>query len=396
MRLAEKLRPVNIDDIYGNKELIEIIKNMLKEKFIPSMILYGPAGCGKTSLAKIIAKSLDKAFYLNAAINKIKDFQGVIDTSSNYEKVVLVIDEIHRLNKDKQDILLPYIESGNLTIIGMTTNNPLYSINSALRSRCSIFEMKIAGINDVVKALSSDKLKEELPGLKMDSNVINYIATKSSGDLRYAYNTVETAYYAGNKKVSLEILNKIGTLPVISLNANSDEHYNLLSAFQKSIRGSHVDASLHYLSRLLAIGDLDSITRRMLVITYEDIGLANIKAFDVVNNAISAALKIGMPEAKIILGVAVIYLATSPKSNSGYLAINKAYNDVIKGIAPPIPDNISTIEDGYIYPHNVKERVVKQSYLPKEIEKVKYYEALNIGDEFNIKKIKEQLDKILN
>lgn len=394
-RLASSLRPSKLDEIYGQDKLIKMLKNMLDKDFLPSMILYGPSGSGKTTVARCLGEYIGKAFYLNAAINKIKDFDEAIKASKLYKKSLFIVDEIHRLNRDKQDILLPHIEEGDITLIGLTTSNPIYAINPALRSRCSLFEVNRLNDVDVIKALNNKKIKEELPGLKLNKDAASYIAKVSSGDLRYAYNLLENAYFAGNKEVTRETLKAIGALDVVSGDSKGDEHYNLLSAFQKSIRGSHVDASLHYLARLLLINDLESIARRLTVIAFEDISLANINALTLTLEGVEAAQKVGMPEARIIFANIVIYLCLSPKSNRAYLAIDKAISDVKRMPSLKVPDNISTKELNYLYPHNYPGSVVKQPYLPEEIKNAKYYEPGDTNYEKQLKKIKEKLDQIL-
>ena len=376
--LANKLKPKKIDEIIGQEHLVKkdkIIYNMVKNKKIFSMILYGKPGIGKTSIAYAIAGELnEKIRYLNATVNNKKDFDIVVEEAKMYNGLILIMDEIHRLNKDKQDLLLPYLENGLITIIGMTTSNPYHSINPAIRSRCQIFELKPLSNDDIKKGIKKAIESNILENINIDEKTIDYIVKLSNGDLRYAYNLLEVAFYtSSNKNITIDNIKQINNKPAYIDDKNGDSHYDLLSAFQKSIRGSDVNASIYYLARLIHAGDFDSIYRRLSVICYEDIGLANPSMGPKVYAAIQACERLGMPELIIPLANVVIELALSPKSNSAYLAINNALNDIENGNAKNMPKHINSSAFGYKYPHDYKNGFVKQQYLPDELINRKYY-----------------------
>lgn len=395
--LAESLRPKLLKDVIGQEHLIgenKIIYNLIKNKKIFSMILYGHPGTGKTTLATVIVNELGlRHKLLNAVINNKKDFDIAVEEAKMYKGLVVIMDEIHRLNKDKQDLLLPYLESGLITLIGVTTANPYHKINPAIRSRCQIFELHELNTENIKDALY--KAKNGLEKIKIDDESINYIASISSGDLRYAYNLLELAYYSSpDYHITIDFLKSISNKPVFFHDKDEDGHYDVLSAFQKSIRGSDVNASLHYLARLLEAGDLDSIYRRMTVIAYEDIGLANPSMGPKVDAAINACERLGMPEARIPLGDVVIELALSPKSNSGHLALDSALNDIRKGNVGPVPNHIKTTSPDYLYPHNYPGNYVKQQYLPNNLLGKKYYVPKNNKNENVLKQVLDKIEKI--
>ena len=393
--LADKLRPKCIDDIIGQKHLVgedKIIRNLVNNNHLVSMILYGKPGIGKTSIAIAIASQINKRYrLLNATINNKQDFDIVIEEAKMEGEMIVMMDEIHRLNKDKQDLLLPYIENGLIILIGMTTSNPYHKINPAIRSRCQIFELKELDLDDIKDGL--DRAAKYLKGIVLDEDAKNTIARLSSGDLRSAINLLEVAYYGSkDKHVTLDVVNSINSKAVFFSDANEDGHYDVLSGLQKSIRGSDVDASLHYLARLIAAGDLDSIFRRMSVIAYEDIGLANPSIGPKVMAAISAAERVGLPEARIPLGTIVVEMALSPKSNSAHLALDKALEDVETGRCGPIPSYLrggGTSE--YKYPHDYPNNYVKQQYLPYELTGREFYHPSGNGYEV---KIREHMARI--
>ena len=397
--LARKMNPKSLSDVVGQRHLIgenKILSNLVKNKRIFSMILYGPPGIGKTSIATAIVNDLGCSYrFLNATINNKKDFDQVVEEAKMLDGLVLIMDEIHRLNKDKQDLLLPQLESGLITLIGMTTSNPYHAINPAIRSRCQIYQLEPLDVEDIISALNSAVKSGHLPKIKIDKESIDYIAKISGNDLRYAYNLLEVAYYStSDKKIDLEILKKINNKPAFVSDKDGDGHYDLLSAFQKSIRGSDVDASLHYLGRLIEFGDLDSIYRRMTVICYEDIGLANPNMGPRVMAAISACELVGLPEARIPLAEVVVELALSPKSNTAYAALDRALNDIENGNIGPIPDVIKINTTTYKYPHDYPGSFVVQQYLPDNLLGRKYYIPKESGYEINLKQVYDKIEKL--
>lgn len=396
--LALKLAPTSLKEVIGQKHLVGdnmILSNLVKNKKLFSMILYGKPGIGKTSIANAIINDLGvRHRFLNATVNSKKDLDIVIEEAKMYDGIVLVMDEIHRLNKDKQDILLPCLESGLITLIGMTTSNPYHAINPAIRSRCQLFELKDLETSDIVEGLKKAVKSPYLPNIKIDDEAINYIARASGNDLRYAYNLLEISYYSTNDfKVDIDVVKKINSKPVFNADKNGDGYYDMLSAFQKSIRGSDVDASLHYLARLIEIGDLDSIFRRMSVIAYEDIGLANPSIGPKVMAAIDAAKLVGLPEARIPLGTIVTEMALSPKSNTAHIALDEALSDIEKGNVGDIPKHLKNPSDTYKYPHDYKNAFVKQQYLPDKLKNKKYYHPKDLGYEHKLKEIYLYLEK---
>ena len=410
---ADTLRPNKLEDVVGQKHLIaegQILYNLVKHGKIFSMILYGPCGTGKTTLAYTIINELDLKYeFLNAVINSKKDLDEVISKAKANGGIVLIMDEIHRLNKDKQDLLLPYLENGLITLIGLTTAtylenglitliglttaNPYHSINPAIRSRCQLFVVKMLSDDDIIEALN--KAVKYLDKIDISNEAISYIARLSGGDLRYAYNLLEVAYYASdNFKIDLEDVKKINNKPSLYIDKNDDGYYDVISALQKSIRGSDVNAALHYLARLVVAEDLDIIFRRLSVIAYEDIGLANPAIGPRLEAAIKAAERVGLPEARIPLGEIVIDMALSPKSNSAHVAFDNAINDVQMGHVGKVPDHIKTNSKDYKYPHNYKGSYVKQQYLPDELVGRKYYNPKTTSKyEMNLKNIYDRINK---
>lgn len=401
--LAYRMRPQNLDQVVGQQHLIgpgKIIRRMVEARLLSSMILYGPPGIGKTSIASAIAGSTKYAFRkLNAATDSKKQLQQVAAEGKMSGTVVLLLDEIHRLDKTKQDFLLPLLESGQIILIGATTENPYISISPAIRSRCQIFELKPLSSEDASHAIDR-ALTDKENGLgnyqvKLTDDARKLLIEKGNGDLRSTLNSLELAVLSTKQELKdnhqddsqititqQEMADSI-QMKVQNFDASGDGHYDLVSAFQKSIRGSDTDAALHYLARLIESGDLISICRRLTVIAYEDIGLANPPAAQHAITAINAAQTIGLPEARIPLANAVIELALSAKSNSAMTAIDAAINDVRTKKIGSIPDNLKDAHYSgakklghglnYIYPHDYQNDWVAQQYLPNNLKNVSYF-----------------------
>lgn len=401
--LAYRMRPRNLDEVVGQKHLIgpkKIIRRMVEAKMLSSMILYGPPGIGKTSIASAIAGTTKYAFrQLNAATDGKKELAQVAAEGRMSGTVILLLDEIHRLDKSKQDFLLPLLESGQIILIGATTENPYISISPAIRSRCQIFELKTLSKEDVITAINR-ALTDSERGLgnyhvSLTEDAINLLVEKGNGDLRSTLNALELAVLSTKQELKDSkkddqnlILNSEEIADSIQVKSQNfdfrgDGHYDLVSAFQKSIRGSDTDAALHYLARLIESGDLISICRRLLVIAYEDIGLANPPAVQRTVSAVYAAERIGLPEARIPLANAIIELSLSPKSNSAISAIDSALKDVENKTVGPIPDSLkdahykgaSNLKRGvdYIYPHDYPNDWIPQQYLPDNLLHAQYF-----------------------
>nr|WP_222127037.1 replication-associated recombination protein A [Staphylococcus capitis] len=391
------MRPMNIDEIISQQHLVGskgIIRRMVETKRLSSMIFYGPPGIGKTSIAKAISGSTQFKFrQLNAVTNTKKDMQMVVEEAKMSGQVILLLDEIHRLDKAKQDFLLPHLENGKIVLIGATTSNPYHAINPAIRSRAQIFELYPLDDHDVRIALDR-AIEDSDRGLKsyhpnVDEDGMEYFSTQSQGDVRSALNALELAVLSAEvvenqRHITLDDAKDCLQKGAFVSDKDGDMHYDVMSAFQKSIRGSDVNAALHYLARLIEAGDLPTIVRRLLVISYEDVGLASPSAGQRTLAAIQSAERLGFPEARIPLSQAVIELCLSPKSNSGITAIDSALSDIRKGLVGQIPDYLkdghySGAKDlgraiGYKYPHNYENGHVVQQYLPDKLKNRIYYE----------------------
>ncbi|RRG18842.1 replication-associated recombination protein A [Weissella viridescens] len=397
--LAYRMRPKNIDEVVGQEDLLgpgKIIRRMVDAKMLSSMILYGPPGTGKTSIASAIAGSTQYAFRtLNAATDSKKDLQQVVDEAKMSGTVVLLLDEIHRLDKTKQDFLLPHLESGEIVLIGATTENPYLSINPAIRSRTQIFEVKPLDPADIRTALER-ALVDKQNGLgnfnaHVSEEAMTHLMHVTNGDLRAALNALELAVKSTQPnaedvvEIDLDVIQETAQQGSLVADKDGDAHYDVISALQKSIRGSDTDAALHYLGRLILAGDLPSIVRRLQVIAYEDIGLANPAVVERAVTAIHAAEKLGFPEARIPLANAVIELALSPKSNSAMTAIDAAMQDIQSGRTGDVPKHLKDahykgakeLGNGveYLYPHNYQNDWVAQQYLPDPIQNKEYFTA---------------------
>ncbi|MBF8417337.1 replication-associated recombination protein A [Heyndrickxia coagulans] len=401
--LAYRMRPRTIDEVIGQGHLVgknKIIYRMVKARQLSSMILYGPPGVGKTSIASAIAGSTKYAFRtLNAVTNNKKDMEIVAAEAKMSGKVILLLDEVHRLDKAKQDFLLPYLESGMIVLIGATTSNPYHAINPAIRSRCQIFELFPLSLDEIKTALAR-ALDDADRGLgkykvKIEEAAFNHFAQGSNGDVRSALNALELAVISsepdndGVIHITLDIAEECLQKKSLAHDKDGDAHYDVLSAFQKSIRGSDANAALHYLGRLIEAGDLPSIARRLLVIAYEDIGLASPQAGARTLAAIEAAERLGFPEARIPLAAAVIELCLSPKSNSAMMAIDAALSDIRAGKSGEVPAHLKDAHYksakrlgrgiGYKYPHDFENGWVKQQYLPDTLKFARYYVPKKTG-----------------
>lgn len=332
--LAFRMRPQHLEDIIGQQHLIgegKVIRRCVEQKRLFSMIFYGPPGTGKTTLAMVLANELGLPYRLfNAVTGNKKDLETIFEEAKYYEGLIVIIDEVHRLNKDKQDLLLPHVENGSITLIGATTSNPLHAINPAIRSRCHLFEIMQAQPEDIERALLKalqhpDGLQDQV---SIEEEALQIIAKHSNGDIRYALNILEIVAMACDGMITKDLVSQYSQIPNMSMDGSGDGYYDVLSGFQKSIRGSDVDAALYYLGIMIEANDMDSIERRLLVTAYEDIGLGNPAAVARCVQAVDAAKRIGFPEGRIPLAVAVIDVTLSPKSKSAESAIDTAMQTI--------------------------------------------------------------------
>lgn len=397
--LADKMRPEDISQVVGQKHILgdgKILNRIIKSGKLTNMIFYGPPGVGKTTVANIIARITNKTFYklnaTNASLSDIKDIIKDLNSLMTINGVVLYLDEIQNFNKKQQQSLLEFMENGSITLIASTTENPYHYIYKAILSRSTIFEFKPLLKEDVKDGITNalHKLQKEFnESIVIEEDALSYISEVSGGDLRKALNALELCVYSTNKNlegeihIDLNIAMECTQKKILNYDKFGDSHYDILSAFQKSIRGSDPEAAIHYLARLVEAGDLASIVRRLLVIAAEDIGLAYPNAIAIVKACTDAAFQLGFPEARIPLAEAVILLATSPKSNSAVIAIDKALSDIKSKDVGDIPEHLKDAHYSgadalgrgkeYKYPHNYKNHYVKQQYLPNNIKEAVYY-----------------------
>ncbi|WP_294837048.1 replication-associated recombination protein A [uncultured Eubacterium sp.] len=397
--LADRIRPTELCDVVGQKHLLspdKALYNMIQNGDIPNLIFYGPSGVGKTTVASIIAnktkRALRKLNGTSASTQDIKDIVAEIGTFSAPNGILLYLDEIQYFNKRQQQSLLEYIENGKITLIASTTENPYFYVYSAILSRSTVFEFKALDCNDIMPAVERGfKFLEKENDIKITypDEVVKKIALGCGGDVRKALNSVENCYFAtptidGEKSITVETAEELTQKSAMRYDKDGDEHYDIVSAYQKSMRGSDTNAALHYLARLLEAGDLPSACRRLMVCACEDVGLAYPQIIPIVKAAVDAAMMVGLPEARIPLADAVVLVAESPKSNSAYEAINSAMADVKKGNFGPVPRQLQNKHyDGedaeikgqhYVYPHDCPNHWTEQQYLPDKLKNAKYYE----------------------
>ncbi len=396
--LADLLRPQSLDDVFGQEHILGetgILRRLISSGKIPNMIFYGPSGTGKTTVANIIAQQTNRTLYkLNATTASTADIKEIVsqlDTFLAPNGVLLYLDEIQSFNKKQQQSLLEHIENGKITLIASTTENPYFYVFNAILSRSTVFEFKQISADAALQAIRrAVAYMEQRTALKAEAEdgALEYIAGACGGDLRKAMNAVEVLFSVGQPKdgcipISLADARSVTQKSALRADRDGDNYYDLLSALQKSIRGSDPDAACHYLARLLEAGQMQSACRRLMVIAAEDVGLAYPQILPIVNACVDMALKLGMPEARIPLGDAAVLMATSPKSNSGHIALDAALADVRKGKGGDFPRHLQNVhadtytmerEQGYLYPHDFPNHYVQQQYLPDELMGTKYYE----------------------
>ena len=405
--LADFLRPESIDEMVGQHHLLDkgsVFRKSIEAGHVNNMVFYGPPGVGKTTLANIIAKSSGLSLYkLNGTSASTDDIKNVIketDSLLSGKGILLYLDEIQYLNKKQQQSLLEFVESGDITLIASTTENPYFYVYPALLSRCTVFEFKALKVDDIKLGLTKacDKL-----GIKIEDDALEYLAISSNGDMRKALNNLDFVYGAlsGKGAITLASVHELVNKANIAYDRSEDKHFDTLSAFMKSLRGSDPDAAIFYLAKLLKGGDIIAASRRLLCSVSEDVGLAYPQLIPIVKACVDSALQLGLPEARLPLANATILIATAPKSNSAYLAIDAAMNDIDQGKGATVPRNLqNTHFDGadakvkgqhYVYPHDFENHYVEQQYLPDDLKKRKYYVP---QDNKNEQSFKEYWDKI--
>ena len=414
--LAERIRPEGLDEVVGQKHLVGEnmpLRRIIESRSIPNMIFYGPSGVGKTTIARLIARCTDMELHklngTSASIADIKEIIAQTETFGGINGILLYLDEIQYLNKKQQQSLLEYVEDGRITLIASTTENPYFYVYNAIISRCTMFEFKPVEPQEIALAVrrAFGFMAQELGRkLQLENGVVEHISSGCGGDVRKAMNTVELCCLSADNdgkdlKVRMETVRTLTQRSNMRYDREGDEHYDILSALQKSIRGSDPDAAVHYAARLCEAGDIISLSRRLLVIASEDVGLAYPMAVPIVKACVDSAMQLGLPEARIPLGEAAVLLATAPKSNSAYLAMDSALADIRNGEGTTIPRNLQNKHfDGddaevkgqhYLYPHDYPDHWVKQQYLPNNLVGRKYYEY---GDNKNEQTAKAYWDKI--
>lgn len=413
--LADRCRPSTLDEVVGQKHLLgegRVLRKIIESGLVPNLIFYGPSGVGKTTVAKILsARCNKKLYYLNATTASTADIKSIIGELGSLESaggVLLYLDEIQSFNKKQQQILLEYIENGDITLIASTTENPFFYVYNAILSRSTVFEFKELSAEDILPAIiRATKFLENEKGIEITipKEVAEKIARASAGDVRRALNTLElcvmTSLSDGKAEITEEVAEQLLSHSAVRYDREGDEHYDIVSAYQKSMRGSDPDAAVYYLARLLAAGDLPSACRRLMVCAAEDVGLAYPQIIPIVKAAVDMANAVGLPEAAIPLADAVILVAISPKSNTAHDAVFAAFDMVEKGKGGPVPRHLQNKHfDGadnenpgqfYKYPHNFKNRWVEQQYLPDSLKNAKFY---NFGDNKTEQKFREYWDII--
>ncbi|MGN0602256.1 MAG: replication-associated recombination protein A [Oscillospiraceae bacterium] len=416
--LAERIRPKSLDDVVGQRHLLgegKPLRRIIESGKIPNMIFYGPSGGGKTTVARIIAENANMTMYklngTSASISDIKNIVAETETFSGINGILLYLDEIQYLNKKQQQSLLEYIENGKITLISSTTENPYFYVYNAVISRSTVFEFKPLSADEVLPAVKRafQIMAQELRmRLRLESGVAEHIAGGCGGDVRKSLNTVELCILSADSDgdiltVTLENAKQLTQRSNMKYDRDGDQHYDILSALQKSIRGSDENAAIHYAARLIEAGDIISLSRRLLVIASEDIGLAYPQAVSIVKACVDSAMQLGLPEARIPLAQAVILLATAPKSNSAYLAMDKALADIRSGLALDFPrclqnkhfdgEDAETKGQNYLYPHDYPNHWVEQQYMPDSLKGKKYYEYGENKNEQAAKKYWENIKK---